>query len=140
MTLAPEQLATREAADTHTLEFPTNELGYVYMADHSNAVVVDGHRRMAACGNTIGDMFDDACLQVTCMTLAPEQAKTVNFVQNSDASLPVTRFFTKPGTDPYDEITWEPRSAVIAGSGQRRCRKRVLKPAGDRIEDGGAQA
>jgi ribonucleoside-diphosphate reductase alpha chain len=49
------------------------------------------------------------------MTLAPEQPKTNNTVRNAEASLPVTRFFTRPETDPYDEIAWEIRSAVIEG-------------------------
>ncbi|MCI0782749.1 MAG: vitamin B12-dependent ribonucleotide reductase [Chloroflexi bacterium] len=50
------------------------------------------------------------------MTLAPDKpTTTTNTVRNAEASLPVTRFFTKPETDPYDEIAWEIRSAVIAG-------------------------
>ena len=51
------------------------------------------------------------------MTLAPDKPTTTNTVQNAQASLPVTRFFTKPETDPYDEIAWEIRSAVIEGPG-----------------------
>ena len=58
------------------------------------------------------------------MTLAPDKPTTTgqtagkpNTVRNAQASLPVTRFFTKPETDPYDEITWEIRSAVIEGQG-----------------------
>ncbi|MCH8201433.1 MAG: vitamin B12-dependent ribonucleotide reductase, partial [Chloroflexi bacterium] len=50
------------------------------------------------------------------MTLAPDKpTTTTNTVRNAEASLPVTRFFTKPETDPYDEIAWEIRSAVIEG-------------------------
>ncbi|MEX0682357.1 MAG: vitamin B12-dependent ribonucleotide reductase [Dehalococcoidia bacterium] len=53
------------------------------------------------------------------MTLAPEHATpaTTTSVRNTEARLPVTRFFTRPETDPYDEIAWEIRSAVIEGSG-----------------------
>src|SRR6202158_2261894 len=39
-----------------------------------------------------------------------------NVVQNGEARLPISRHFTVPEIDPYDEITWEIRSAVIAGS------------------------
>jgi len=49
------------------------------------------------------------------MTLAPEKA-TGNTVQNGDARLPIARFFTRPETDPYDELAWELRSAVIEGA------------------------
>ncbi len=58
------------------------------------------------------------------MTLAPDKPTTTgqkaskpNTVHNAEASLPVTRYFTKPETDPYDEIAWEIRSAVIEGQG-----------------------
>ena len=34
------------------------------------------------------------------MTLAPDKPTTTNTVQNAQAILPVTRFFTKPETDP----------------------------------------
>ncbi|HEY5640870.1 MAG TPA: vitamin B12-dependent ribonucleotide reductase, partial [Dehalococcoidia bacterium] len=51
------------------------------------------------------------------MTLAPDKPTTTNAVRNAEANLPVSRFFTKPETDPYDEITWEIRSAVIEGQG-----------------------
>ncbi len=40
---------------------------------------------------------------------APEQA--------GDARLGLTRFFTRPGVHPYDEVTWEIRSAGITGEG-----------------------
>jgi len=49
------------------------------------------------------------------MTLAPEKASG-NTVQNGEHRLPISRFFTRPETDPYDEITWELRSAVIEGA------------------------
>jgi ribonucleoside-diphosphate reductase alpha chain len=48
------------------------------------------------------------------MTLAPE-AKTTS-VRNGDARLPLSRYFTRPEADPYDEIEWELRSAVIDGA------------------------
>jgi len=48
------------------------------------------------------------------MTLAPERTQT--FVRNGDARLPISRYYTKPETDPYDELAWELRSAVIEGA------------------------
>jgi len=48
------------------------------------------------------------------MTLAPERTQTT--VQNGDARLPIARYYTKPETDPYDELAWELRSAVIEGA------------------------
>ena len=57
------------------------------------------------------------------MTLAPEtrpeiaeRARNGNSVRNGDARLPVSRYFTRPDTDPYDEIAWEIRSAIIDGA------------------------
>ena len=53
------------------------------------------------------------------MTLAPERSTTATTngaTPKTDARLPVIRFFTKPETDPYDEIAWEIRSAVIDGA------------------------
>jgi ribonucleoside-diphosphate reductase alpha chain len=47
------------------------------------------------------------------MTLAPERVTTV---RNPEARLPIERFFTKPETDPYDELAWDLRSAVIEGA------------------------
>ncbi len=49
------------------------------------------------------------------MTLAPEKT-TGNAVENGDARLPIARFFTRPETDPYDELAWDLRSAVIEGA------------------------
>jgi len=49
------------------------------------------------------------------MTIAPDKPTTTTTVRNTESHLPVTRYFTKPETDPYDEIAWEIRSAVIAG-------------------------
>jgi ribonucleoside-diphosphate reductase alpha chain len=48
------------------------------------------------------------------MTLAPERTSTT--VRNEDAHLPITRYFTKHETDPYDELEWELRAAVIDGA------------------------
>ena len=39
-----------------------------------------------------------------------------NGVRNGEARLPIRRYFTRPEIDPYDEITWEVRSAVIDGA------------------------
>ncbi|HEY8767074.1 MAG TPA: vitamin B12-dependent ribonucleotide reductase [Dehalococcoidia bacterium] len=57
------------------------------------------------------------------MTLAPESRPGIaphpaapNVVRNGEARLPIGRHFTRPEIDPYDEITWEIRSAVIAGA------------------------
>src|SRR6201993_816819 len=44
---------------------------------------------------------------------APEEV--VNSVQHEDARLGVRRFFTIPGRDPFDEIEWETRDALIPG-------------------------
>ena len=77
--------------------------------------MLDWQSGCEAWDNTVGGPLDEASVQVTCMTLAPEQAGAINFVHNTNATLPVTRFFTKPETDPYDEIAWEIRSAVIEG-------------------------
>ncbi|MEO6196946.1 MAG: vitamin B12-dependent ribonucleotide reductase, partial [Dehalococcoidia bacterium] len=54
------------------------------------------------------------------MTLAPERPTTATqapatTVQNGEARLPITRFFTTPEADPYDQLAWEIRSAVING-------------------------
>src|SRR5438445_82401 len=38
---------------------------------------------------------------------------TPNVVQNREARLPISRHFTVPEIDPYDEITWEIRSACF---------------------------
>ncbi|HEY3543388.1 MAG TPA: hypothetical protein VGK79_12685, partial [Gaiellaceae bacterium] len=45
-------------------------------------------------------------------TAAPE---VVNTVVDEDARLGVRRFFTIPGRDPFDEIEWEIRDALIPG-------------------------
>src|SRR4051795_10034975 len=57
------------------------------------------------------------------MARAAEQKKgpdsavyeVVNTVVSGDASLGVRRFFTIPGRDPFDEIEWELRTALIPG-------------------------
>ncbi|HVP05059.1 MAG TPA: vitamin B12-dependent ribonucleotide reductase [Dehalococcoidia bacterium] len=57
------------------------------------------------------------------MTLAPETRPEIaqrpgsgNRVRNGDARLPISRYFTRPDLDPYDEIAWEIRSAIIDGA------------------------
>jgi ribonucleoside-diphosphate reductase alpha chain len=53
------------------------------------------------------------------MTLAHDERGTAvtsaNTVRNGEAHLPVTRYFTRQDSDPYDEVDWEIRSAVITG-------------------------
>src|ERR671918_1776504 len=47
---------------------------------------------------------------------APMQEEVVtNTVVDEDARLGVRRFFTIPGRDPFDEIEWELRDALIPG-------------------------
>jgi ribonucleoside-diphosphate reductase alpha chain len=41
--------------------------------------------------------------------------EVVNSVVDEAARLGVRRFFTIPGRDPFDEIEWELRDAVIPG-------------------------
>src|ERR1043166_5411012 len=41
--------------------------------------------------------------------------EVVNSVVDEDAHLGVRRFFTIPGRDPFDEIEWELRDALIPG-------------------------
>jgi len=50
------------------------------------------------------------------MTLAPETRPHTRKSVTTEARLPVARFFTKPEVDPYDELQWELRSAVIEGA------------------------
>src|SRR3954465_8860718 len=45
----------------------------------------------------------------------PAVAEVVNTVVEEGARLGVRRFFTIPGRDPFDEIEWEIRDAVIPG-------------------------
>ena len=42
-------------------------------------------------------------------------AEVVNTVVEEGARLGVKRFFTIPGRDPFDEIEWETRDAIIPG-------------------------
>src|SRR5579884_2782443 len=44
-----------------------------------------------------------------------EAAEVVNEVVREDSSLGVRRYFTIPGRDPFDEIEWELRDALIPG-------------------------
>src|SRR5438046_7349294 len=41
--------------------------------------------------------------------------EVVNTVVDEEARLGVKRFFTIPGRDPFDEIEWESRDAIIPG-------------------------
>ncbi len=41
--------------------------------------------------------------------------EVVNTVVEEGARLGVKRFFTIPGRDPFDEIEWETRDAIIPG-------------------------
>ena len=50
------------------------------------------------------------------MTLAPERRSRTRAATETDAMLPISRFFTKPEVDPYDELEWELRAAVIDGA------------------------
>src|SRR5574341_1334351 len=50
------------------------------------------------------------------MTLAPETRPNTRKATSTEPRLPITRFFTKPEVDPYDELQWELRSAVIEGA------------------------
>src|SRR5690348_11680437 len=48
-------------------------------------------------------------------TVAEGTAEVVNEVVKEDSSLGVRRYFTIPGRDPFDEIEWELRDALIPG-------------------------
>src|SRR6187397_1740716 len=48
-------------------------------------------------------------------TQAPEEQEYVNSVLDDEASVAPTRYFTIPGRDPFDEIEWETRDALIPG-------------------------
>src|ERR1700675_140323 len=48
--------------------------------------------------------------------IAPPPTAKTNVVQNGEARLPIRRYFTRPEIDPYDEVTFEIRSAVIDGA------------------------
>ena len=45
----------------------------------------------------------------------PAAEEIVNTVVDAAASLAVRRYFTIPGRDPFDEIEWEIRDALIPG-------------------------
>ncbi|MDH4178618.1 MAG: vitamin B12-dependent ribonucleotide reductase, partial [Thermoleophilia bacterium] len=53
------------------------------------------------------------------VTQAPQaaQEEPVNTVVDGEASVAPRRFFTIPGRDPFDEIEWELRDALIPGKG-----------------------
>ena len=46
-----------------------------------------------------------------------EEAEVVNIVVDDAATVAPRRFFTIPGRDPFDEIDWETRDALIPGKG-----------------------
>ena len=46
-----------------------------------------------------------------------EEAEVVNIVVDDAATVAPRRFFTIPGRDPFDEIEWETRDALIPGKG-----------------------
>src|SRR6188474_3923155 len=48
-------------------------------------------------------------------TQAPEEQEYVNSVVDDTASVAPPRYFTIPGRDPFDEIEWETRDALIPG-------------------------
>jgi ribonucleoside-diphosphate reductase alpha chain len=50
------------------------------------------------------------------MTLAPETPTDVGTHGHAPPPIPLRRLFTTPGRDPYDEVQWELRTAVITGA------------------------
>ena len=48
-------------------------------------------------------------------TPAPQEQDYVNAVLDEEASVAPRRYFTIPGRDPFDEIEWETRDALIPG-------------------------
>jgi ribonucleoside-diphosphate reductase alpha chain len=48
-------------------------------------------------------------------TQAPQEEEYVNSVLDEGASVAPRRYFTIPGRDPFDEIEWETRDALIPG-------------------------
>ena len=50
-----------------------------------------------------------------------------NVVVDEGASLAVRRLFTIPGRDPFDEIEWETRDAVIPGKDQPVFEQRAVE-------------
>ena len=45
----------------------------------------------------------------------PQEEEFVNSVLDEEASVGPKRYFTIPGRDPFDEIEWETRDALIPG-------------------------
>ena len=45
----------------------------------------------------------------------PQEEEFVNSVLDGEASVAPKRYFTIPGRDPFDEIEWETRDALIPG-------------------------
>jgi ribonucleoside-diphosphate reductase alpha chain len=48
-------------------------------------------------------------------TQAPQEQEIVNSVLDEEASVTPRQYFTIPGRDPFDEIEWETRDALIPG-------------------------
>ncbi len=55
--------------------------------------------------------------QASTTTQAPPDEEIVNTVIDAEASVTPRRFFTIPGRDPFDEVDWELRDALIPGKG-----------------------
>ena len=49
------------------------------------------------------------------VTPAPQEQEYVNAILDEEASVAPRRYFTIPGRDPFDEIEWETRDALIPG-------------------------
>ena len=47
----------------------------------------------------------------------PQEEEFVNSILDEEASVAPKRYFTIPGRDPFDEIEWETRDALIPGKG-----------------------
>src|SRR5689334_4777733 len=48
-------------------------------------------------------------------TVEPASGELQNHVVDANASVAVKRYFTIPGRDPFDEVEWEIRDAIIPG-------------------------
>ena len=59
--------------------------------------------------------------------------EVVNTVVEEGARLGVKRFFTIPGRDPFDEIEWETRDAVIPGRDGPAYRARAVQSSSHTI-------
>ena len=59
-----------------------------------------------------------------------EEAEVVNIVVDDAATVAPRRFFTIPGRDPFDEIDWETRDALIPGKGAPAFEQREVEDPG----------